>query len=163
MDRRRRRRKFLASTFLRTLGFEKDADICKEFYAVEKLKLSAKMDEEELSTKVPFEDVLDGEAIIANAYEPLTIGSVHQLIELGHKTLEVVDVKEGDILIKSLRKDPANNEEEALKDIYRRLRPGDPPTTANARACSSVSSSILRNMILLVLVVTRSTKNCIPM
>ncbi len=134
LDRRRRRRKFLASTFLRTLGFEKDADICKEFYAVEKLKLSAKMDEEELSTKVPFEDVLDGEAIIANAYEPLTIGSVHQLIELGHKTLEVVDVKEGDILIKSLRKDPADNEEEALKDIYRRLRPGDPPTTANARA-----------------------------
>jgi DNA-directed RNA polymerase subunit beta len=134
LDRRRRRRKFLASTFLRTLGFEKDADICKEFYAVEKLKLAAKMDEEELSTKVPFEDVLDDEVIIANAYEPLTIGAVHQLMELGHKTLEVVDVKEGDILIKSLRKDPAHDEEEALKDIYRRLRPGDPPTTANARA-----------------------------
>ncbi len=134
LDRRRRRRKFLASTFLRTLGFEKDADICKEFYAVEKLKLAAKMDEEELSTKVPFEDVLDDEVIIANAYEPLTIGAVHQLMELGHKTIEVVDVKEGDILIKSLRKDPADDEEEALKDIYRRLRPGDPPTTANARA-----------------------------
>ena len=134
LDRRRRRRKFLASTFLRTLGFEKDADICKEFYDVEKLKLTAKMDEEELSTKVPFEDVLDDEVIIVNAYEPLTIGAVHQLMELGHKTLEVVDVKEGDILIKSLRKDPAGDEEEALKDIYRRLRPGDPPTTANARA-----------------------------
>ncbi|MDP4848800.1 MAG: hypothetical protein NWQ95_00470, partial [Verrucomicrobiales bacterium] len=39
-----------------------------------------------------------------------------------------------DLLIKSLRKDPAKNEEEALKDIYRRLRPGDPPTVANARA-----------------------------
>ena len=134
LDRRRRRRKFLASTFLRTLGFEKDADICKEFYDVEKLKLTAKMDEEELSTKVPFEDVLDDEVIIVNAYEPLTIGVVHQLMELGHKTIEVVDVKEGDILIKSLRKDPAGDEEEALKDIYRRLRPGDPPTTANARA-----------------------------
>jgi DNA-directed RNA polymerase subunit beta len=134
LDRRRRRRKFLASTFLRTLGFEKDADICREFYDVEKLKLTAKMDEEELSTKVPFEDVLDGEAIIANAYEPLTIGAVHQLLELGHKTLEVVDTKEGDILIKSLRKDPAKDEDEALKDIYRRLRPGDPPTTANSRA-----------------------------
>ena len=134
LDRRRRRRKFLASTFLRTLGFEKDADICKEFYDVEKLKLTAKMDEEELSTKVPFEDVLDDEVIIVNAYEPLTIGVVHQLMELGHKTIEVVDVKEGDILIKSLRKDPAGDEEEALKDIYRRLRPGDPPTTANSRA-----------------------------
>ena len=33
-----------------------------------------------------------------------------------------------------MKKDPAKNEEEALKDIYRRLRPGDPPTAANARA-----------------------------
>ncbi len=37
-------------------------------------------------------------------------------------------------MIKCLKKDPAKNEEEALKDIYRRLRPGDPPTAANARA-----------------------------
>jgi DNA-directed RNA polymerase subunit beta len=33
-----------------------------------------------------------------------------------------------------MKKDPAKNEDEALKDIYRRLRPGDPPTAANARA-----------------------------
>src|SRR3989449_2691248 len=33
-----------------------------------------------------------------------------------------------------MKKDPAKNEEEALKDIYRRLRPGDPPTVANANA-----------------------------
>ena len=38
------------------------------------------------------------------------------------------------IIIKCLKKDPTTNEEEALKDIYRRLRPGDPPTAANARA-----------------------------
>src|SRR3984957_19141003 len=37
-------------------------------------------------------------------------------------------------MIKCLKKDPAKNEDEALKDIYRRLRPGDPPTAANARA-----------------------------
>jgi len=36
--------------------------------------------------------------------------------------------------VKALRKDPAHDQEEALKDIYRRLRPGDPPTVANARA-----------------------------
>ena len=49
--------------------------------------------------------------------------------------IKVVDtsVDEG-IIIKCLKKDPAKNEEEALKDIYRRLRPGDPPTAANARA-----------------------------
>jgi len=134
LDRRRRRRKFLASTFLRTIGFPTDADIIKVFYDVEQLKLSAKMDEEALSTKVVFNDLLDGEVIIAKAYEPLSIGVVRQLIELGHKKIEVVDTRKDDIIIKSLKKDPASNEEEALKDIYRRLRPGDPPTTANARA-----------------------------
>jgi DNA-directed RNA polymerase subunit beta len=47
----------------------------------------------------------------------------------------VVDTTLDDgIVIKCMKKDPAKNEEEALKDIYRRLRPGDPPTAANARA-----------------------------
>ncbi|MFT4548169.1 MAG: DNA-directed RNA polymerase subunit beta [Verrucomicrobiales bacterium] len=134
LDRRRRRRKFLATTFLRAIGFATDEAIIKEFYKVEKLKLSAKADEEVLSNKTVFVDILDDEIIVAKAYEPLTIGVVRQLLELGHKTVEVIDTREDDILIKSLKKDPAANEEEALKDIYRRLRPGDPPTVNNAKA-----------------------------
>ncbi len=134
LDRRRRRRKFLASTFLRAIGFPTDEDIIKEFYKVEKLKLSAKMDEAVLSTKIIFEDIVDGELVAAKAYEPLTLATVNQLIALGHKTIPVVEASHEDLLIKSLKKDPASNEEEALKDIYRRLRPGDPPTVANSRA-----------------------------
>ncbi len=58
-------------------------------------------------------------------------GIVRQLIELGDKTVQVVDTRlRTTLLIKSLKKDPAHDEEEALKDIYRRLRPGDPPTVA---------------------------------
>ena len=34
----------------------------------------------------------------------------------------------------TLEKDPASDEEAALLDIYRKLRPGDPPTIENARA-----------------------------
>ncbi|MGA0408728.1 MAG: DNA-directed RNA polymerase subunit beta, partial [Limisphaerales bacterium] len=58
-----------------------------------------------------------------------------EIANLGLKKIKVVDtsVDEG-IIIKCLKKDPTTNEEEALKDIYRRLRPGDPPTAANARA-----------------------------
>ena len=37
-------------------------------------------------------------------------------------------------IIRCLKKDPTQNEEEALKDIYKRMRPGEPPTTANAKA-----------------------------
>ncbi|WP_035607073.1 DNA-directed RNA polymerase subunit beta [Haloferula sp. BvORR071] len=134
LDRRRRRRKFLASTFLRALGYPTDRDIVTNFYNVETLKMKEEMDEQELGHKVPFEDILDGELVVAKAYEPLTIGIVRQLIALGHKQIEVIDGREDEILLKSLRKDPAKDEDSALKDIYRKLRPGDPPTAANARA-----------------------------
>ena len=134
LDRRRRRRKFLATTFLRALGYPTDRDIVENFYNVQKLKLSAGMDEDALASKVPFEDVHDGEIVVARAYEPMTIGVVNQLLALGVKNIEVIDSTEDEILLKSLRKDPAHDEESALKDIYKKLRPGDPPTAANARA-----------------------------
>ena len=92
------------------------------------------MAEEELATKVLFNDILDGELIVARAYEPLTIGVIRQIIQLGHKNIRVVSATQDDLLIASLRKDPARDEDEALKEIYRRLRPGDPPTIPNAKA-----------------------------
>ena len=92
------------------------------------------MDEEELSPMVLFEDIKDGDLVVARAYDPLTIGVVRQLLALKIKTIEVVDSRDDEILLKSLRKDPAEDEESALKDIYKKLRPGDPPTAANARA-----------------------------
>ncbi len=134
LDRRRRRRKFLATTFLRAIGYSTNEDIVKEFYKIETLKMKEEMDEEALSSKVLFEDILDGEVIVGKAFEPLTIGVIRQLLALGHKSIKVIDTNEDEILIKSLKKDPARNEEEALKDIYKRLRPGDPATVANARA-----------------------------
>ncbi len=134
LDRRRRRRKFLATTFLRAIGFPTDRDIINQFYDIEKLKVDSNMDEAILATKVVFEDVLDGDVIVAKAYEPLTLAVIAQIEALGIKSLDVVNATHDDLLIKSLKKDPAEDEEEALKDIYRRLRPGDPPTVANARA-----------------------------
>ncbi|MDA0765954.1 MAG: DNA-directed RNA polymerase subunit beta [Verrucomicrobia bacterium] len=134
LDRRRRRRKFLATTFLRALGFPSERELVEQFYNIKKLKLSEKLKEEELNSLVLFADVRDGELSVARAYDPLTIGVVRQLIALGHKTVEVIDSAEDEILLKSLRKDPAEDEESALKDIYKKLRPGDPPTAANARA-----------------------------
>ncbi len=134
LDRRKRRRKFLATTFLRTLGFPSDEDIINLFYKTEELKLSAKLDEDEIATKVLIADIRDGEITVGRAFEPLTTAIVRQLIALGHKSVKVVDTKEDDTIIKSLKKDPAHNEDEALKDIYRKIRPGDPPTVQNARS-----------------------------
>ncbi len=133
LDRRKRRRKFLATTFLRALGYGSDEEIIKLFYSVEKLKLSETLEEEEIATKVLIGDVRDGEITVARSFEPLTKATIRQILALGVKDVQVVDTKDDDTIIKALKKDPAHDEEEALKDIYRRLRPGDPPTVPNAR------------------------------
>src|SRR5260370_31948014 len=134
LDRRKRRRKFLATTFLRALGYGSDEEVIKLFYNIENLKLSEKLDEEKLATKVLTAEVRDGEVTVARAFEPLTLATVRQVMGLGIKEVKVIDSSNGDTVVKALRKDPAHDQEEALKDIYLRLRPGDPPTVANARA-----------------------------
>src|ERR1700731_1469776 len=133
LDRRKRRRKFLATTFLRAIGHGSDEEIIKVFYHIEKLPLKNDLEEEQLNTKILIQDIRDGEITVARAFEPLTKATIQQILTLGVNEVSVVDIKDDDTIIKSVKKDPAHDEEEALKDIYRRLRPGDPPTVANAR------------------------------
>src|ERR1700747_3449596 len=134
LDRRKRRRKFLATTFLRALGYGSDEDVIKLFYNIENLRLSEKLDEEKLATKVLIEEIREGEVTVARAFEPLTLATVRQIMALKIHEVKVIDISNDDTIVTALREDPAHDQEEALKDIYRRLRPGDPPTVANARA-----------------------------
>src|SRR5947209_7150458 len=137
LDRKKRRRKFLTTTFLRALGYSSDAEIIKLFYDVEELTLKEAEQLEDIQNKVLIEDAIDPDKniVVARAFEPLSKAVVKLIAELGTTKIRVVDTTVDDgIIIKCLKKDPTKNEEEALKDIYRRLRPGDPPTAANARA-----------------------------
>ncbi|PYM11658.1 MAG: DNA-directed RNA polymerase subunit beta, partial [Verrucomicrobia bacterium] len=137
LDRKKRRRKFLTTTFFRALGYSSDADVLKLFYDIEELTVRAAENLDDIQNKVLIEDAVDQEKgiVVARAFEPLSKAVVKQIAELGVTRIRVVDTTADDgIIIKCLKKDPTKNEEEALKDIYRRLRPGDPPTAANARA-----------------------------
>jgi DNA-directed RNA polymerase subunit beta len=137
LDRKKRRRKFLTTTFFRALGYSSDADILRLFYDLEELTIKAAEGLDDLSNKVLIEDAIDTNKgiVVARAFEPLSKAVIRQIAELGINKIRVVDTSADDgVVIKCLKKDPARNEEEALKDIYRRLRPGDPPTAANARA-----------------------------
>jgi len=137
LDRKKRRRKFLTTTFFRALGYGTDADILKLFYEIEELSVKEAEKLEDIQNKVLVEDAEDKDKgmVVARAFEPLSKAVVKQIAELGVSKIRVVDTTVDDgIVIKCLKKDPTKNEEEALKDIYRRLRPGDPPTAANARA-----------------------------
>ena len=152
LDRKKRRRKFLTTTFFRALAFldsdskgkdnqdknrGTDEEILKLFYDIEEFSVKEAEKREDLPNKVLIEDAVDQEKglVVARAFEPLSKAVVKQIAELGVNKIKVVDTTLDDgIIIKCMKKDPAKNEEEALKDIYRRLRPGDPPTAANARA-----------------------------
>ena len=143
LDRKKRRRKFLTTTFFRALSFlddkgtGSDAEIIKLFYDIEEISLKAAENLADIQNKVLIEDALDTEknTVVARAFEPLSKAVVKQIGELGIAKIRVVDTTVDDgVVIKCLKKDPTKNQEEALKDIYRRLRPGDPPTAANAKA-----------------------------
>jgi DNA-directed RNA polymerase subunit beta len=135
MDRRKRRRKFLATTLLRALGYSSDDEILKLFYVIQRLKLKDvdNIPPAELTKFVAVQDVKDGEALLIKAFEPLEIERLRQLKKLGVEGIAVINTAEDSSIIRALRKDDAKTEEEALKEIYKRLRPGDPPTVQNAR------------------------------
>ncbi len=136
MDRRRRRRKFLAATFLRALGYNTDEEILSLYYTFEKLNLAKAYSEEELATYVLKDDVidLDSKSVLARKYEALTPAALEQMRDAGLKTTEVVNISwDSGIFMESVRRDETHSTDDALRDIYHRLRPGDPATPSNAR------------------------------
>ena len=144
LDRKKRRRKFLITTFFRALCFLEDdgskgtdQEILEMFYDIEELTLASVEKRDNLADLVLVEDAVDEEknVIVARAFEPLSRTILKQISALGLKKIKFVDISRDEgLIIKCMKKDPSHNEEEALKEIYSRLRPGDPPTVANSRA-----------------------------
>jgi len=69
--------------------------------------------------------------VLAKANEVLTAASVEKLIEANItevKTLYTNDLDRGPYISDTLRIDPAKTRLEALVEIYRMMRPGEPPT-----------------------------------
>lgn len=136
MDRRRRRRKFLVTTFLRAIGYGEDEQLLEEYYKIEDFELKGKISEEDVQFLVLNDNIVDAdsESLLANAYEPLTVDLAQQIKAAGYKDVKVVDVSADEgLFLQTMLKDTTKSEEDALKALYQRLRPGDPPTISNAR------------------------------
>ncbi len=94
--------------------------------------------EEYLVGKTVAHDVVDtstGELIVA-ANDELTAESVTKLREAGIKELRTLytnDFDRGPYMSSTLRIDPTTTELEALVEIYRMMRPGEPPTKEAAQ------------------------------
>jgi DNA-directed RNA polymerase subunit beta len=88
---------------------------------------------EYLQGKILAHDVVNTETgeILAKANDPLSVALVGKLIESGVteiRTLFVNDLDRGPYVSDTLRIDPTKTRLEALVEIYRMMRPGEPPT-----------------------------------
>jgi DNA-directed RNA polymerase subunit beta len=186
-----RKRKFLATIFLRALGLKSDEEIIRAFYKTDRLTIEGKkiywnvsdniaglkvskdithpktkevlvhagkkittsvfnhikqakverfeVNPEDLEGAFAVGDVVDtntGEVIVETNNE-LTQNIIRSIIDAGVPELPVFFPERDDIgvvLSLTLRKDTIKTTQEALIEIYRKLRPGDPPTLETATA-----------------------------
>ena len=139
MDQRRRRRKFYATTLLRAFGYGSDEKLMQLFYDFKKLPTNKKYADKDLRLLVMKDDLVDAasQAVLARRYDPVTPAMMEQVAAAGIASVDVVDVAiDNGTLIKTLREDAKagiHNEEDALKEVYKRMRPGDPPTASNSK------------------------------
>jgi DNA-directed RNA polymerase subunit beta len=139
-----KKKKFPATALLRAFGHSTDESILRLFYTSREVDIT-EIDPESRTQKrdvlgaLLAEDVADPETgeIIAETTEELN-GDLHgRLMRAGIGKVKVfagADSRGDSPLLKNtLRKDPTENEEQALKAIYALLRPGDPPNVETAR------------------------------
>ncbi len=137
IDRKKRRRKVLATSFIRTLGYSSDADIIEEFFDTHKVKIKSENDFINIVGKILAEDVIDENTglVYGKAAEKLTTAMLKRMMDEGIRSIKIAEeADESHPIIKMLIKDPTDSYESALKDFYRKVRPGEPATLSNARS-----------------------------
>src|SRR6187397_261854 len=184
-----RKRKFLASVFLRALGLRGADEILRTFYTVDELLLKGgkvlwKVSDSLVGRRSAGEFPIPGSDLALHANKKIRKDQVDALKKAGVEGIELVDTERegafaaadvvdpstgevileaneelserviamaqeknvdaielffpekdeiGPVLSQTLKKDPIQKHEEALIEIYRRLRPGDPPTLDSSR------------------------------
>lgn len=130
-----RRRKILATTLLRALGYSTNHDIIRALYDIETVSNITKGSFNALEDKVLGDNVIDpitGE-VIGIAGARITRDLFDFFFSRNVTELQVASILHDDFcIINTLERDPYQNKEEAQLAIYKRVRPGDPPTVDNA-------------------------------
>jgi len=185
-----RKRKFLASVFLRALGLRGADEIIRAFHTVDRLhvkdgSLFWGVADSLVGLRAAKDIVVAGENVTIAAGKKITRSAIEALkranieaVEIADAELEgafaaadIVDPATGEVILEAnepleprvmamaqekaidrieiffpekdevgsiisqtLKKDPIHTHEEALIEIYRRLRPGDPPTLDSSRS-----------------------------
>ncbi|MBI5274366.1 MAG: DNA-directed RNA polymerase subunit beta [Chlamydiales bacterium] len=137
VDKKKRRRKVLATSFIRTLGYSTDSDIIEEFFSTRRIKIKTDKDFTRVVGKILAEDVVDEQSgvVYGKSSEKLTTAMLKRMLDANISNIKIADdADETSPIIKMLHKDPTDSYESALKDFYRKIRPGEPATLSNARS-----------------------------
>ena len=99
---------------------------------------------EELLGRYPARNVLDKDGeVLLQANTPITSEGVDSLLEHGIESIDLIHIGEnsiGNSLRETLALDGIRSTQEALIELYKKLKPGDPPTLETAKL-------LVRNMI----------------
>ncbi|HOZ47099.1 MAG TPA: DNA-directed RNA polymerase subunit beta [Candidatus Hydrogenedentes bacterium] len=141
-----RRSRVLATTFLRAFGYEEAEDILGLFHTFNtavlgrtKIKVDGKpYDPEEVEGRYLARDVIDPETgeVLADAGTALTLPTLERIMASPIKEVFLVsaeEVKEDSSILDTLAQDKTETVDDALREIYARIRPGDPATDATTR------------------------------
>jgi DNA-directed RNA polymerase subunit beta len=186
-----RKRKFLATIFLRALGLKDNTEIIKTFYQIEQIEIEngklywavsdgllgtrlsknvehgrggavivgagkkitpgllreirkahitrVEVTPEDLSGAYAAADLVDtatGEVLV-EANNELTPGLFNSIFESGLKEMQVFFPERDDtggVMSQTVKRDALKTPQEALIELYRKMRPGDPPTLDTATA-----------------------------
>ncbi len=121
-----RRRKMTGTILLRALGFSTDEEILGAFGKTETVHFSSSGDLNPLVGSFLGERIVDGATgqIILRAGTKITEEWLDTIWQSGKRELKLLSNVPAEIL-KSLERDHTTTREEALLEIFRRLRPGD--------------------------------------
>jgi DNA-directed RNA polymerase subunit beta len=148
-----RKKKILATMFLRALGYDTREQIIELFYKTKTEKLSESREEKEkllggVFAKAVYVKEGDAKKKLYRAGDKIHPHDVEELLHRGIKKIEVIDVDHPDSLhspiflncfereeMKFVKDDPSKDEparEEALSNVYSIIMPGEPITLENA-------------------------------
>jgi len=126
--------RFPATCFLRAMTeeFSRDEDILRLFYETEVVKLTSPS---KLKGSYSAQTVFDPKTgeVVLKAEALITDEVLDTLVKLDLKEVEVVKKVDDPIILNSLEEDKAKSHEEALRKLYARFRPGNPPQLDKAK------------------------------
>ncbi len=141
-----RRSRLLATTFLKAFGYVEPTQILELFYRTEEVtfgRLKAKIGRESIEPEDLVgcwvaEDVIDPETgeVYVEAATELTADAIERLMAGQASSVKILnreDVSNDSTIVATLSQDNTVTEEDALREVYARVRPGDPATDATCR------------------------------